>query len=499
MQETISQDSNAFDFQKVNRFNIRLQLAVAFVLTIQAYLQNGLTYASQVGVFSFGIVLLITILYFTKINEVVKSFLIGSMAHLVVLAMLYITQAEPRMFLAFYIVLLNVGLYFNTKFILAYSILFNSSLIIYYLIAPFSVIQSGNLRDLLTSMAMFNIAIFILYYIARWGNEYLNSAAEKELEAKKLVSQLEETLELIANSTNNLNGYISESSKNIEEINEISEGITLTTQEIAGGVNQEAISLSQMNESIAEVANIIGETRTISSNLSKETERTSEHTEDSIQDLNLTSAQVEKVYDIILGVSADMDELEENIGNINTVLASIVDISEQTNLLALNASIEAARAGESGRGFAVVADEVRKLAESSRENVKEATDIIQAITRTKDQTLTGINEGEAAMNENIDLMKQMNEGFNQMMQSFGEMNQLIEREELNISDLAQRFQEIETEISHVASISEEHAAALEEIQATTDDQNDRIANTTQSIREMKTTSDKLSTELLNTD
>lgn len=499
MQETISQDSNAFDFQKVNRFNIRLQLAVAFVLTIQAYLQNGLTYASQVGVFSFGIVLLITILYFTKINEVVKSFLIGSMAHLVVLAMLYITQAEPRMFLAFYIVLLNVGLYFNTKFILAYSILFNSSLIIYYLIAPFSVIQSGNLRDLLTSMAMFNIAIFILYYIARWGNEYLNSAAEKELEAKRLVSQLEETLELIANSTNNLNGYISESSKNIEEINEISEGITLTTQEIAGGVNQEAISLSQMNESIAEVANIIGETRTISSNLSKETERTSEHTEDSIQDLNLTSAQVEKVYDIILGVSADMDELEENIGNINTVLASIVDISEQTNLLALNASIEAARAGESGRGFAVVADEVRKLAESSRENVKEATDIIQAITRTKDQTLTGINEGEAAMNENIDLMKQMNEGFNQMMQSFGEMNQLIEREELNISDLAQRFQEIETEISHVASISEEHAAALEEIQATTDDQNDRIANTTQSIREMKTTSDKLSTELLNTD
>lgn len=497
MQETISQDSNAFDFQKVNRFNIRLQLAVAFALTIQAYLQNGLTYASQVGVFSFGIVLLITILYFTKINEVVKSFLIGSMAHLVVLAMLYITQAEPRMFLGFYIMLLNVGLYFNTKFILAYSILFNSSLIIYYLIAPFSVIQSGNLRDLLTSMAMFNIAIFILYYIARWGNEYLNSAAEKELEAKRLVSQLEETIELIANSTNNLNGYISESSKNIEEINEISEGITLTIQEIAGGVNQEAISLSQMNESIAEVANIIGETRTISSNLSKETERTSEHTKDSIQDLNLTSAQVEKVYDIILGVSADMDELEENIGNVNTVLASIVDISEQTNLLALNASIEAARAGESGRGFAVVADEVRKLAESSRENVKEATDIIQAITRTKDQTLTGINEGEAAINENIDLMKQMNEGFNQMMQSFGEMNQLIEREELNISDLAQRFQEIETEISHVASISEEHAAALEEIQATTDDQNDRIANTTQSIREMKTTSDKLSEEVLN--
>ena len=136
MQETISQDSNAFDFQKVNRFNIRLQLAVAFALTIQAYLQNGLTYASQVGVFSFGIVLLITILYFTKINEVVKSFLIGSMAHLVVLAMLYITQAEPRMFLGFYIMLLNVGLYFNTKFILAYSILFNSSLIIYLLQWP---------------------------------------------------------------------------------------------------------------------------------------------------------------------------------------------------------------------------------------------------------------------------------------------------------------------------------------------------------------------------
>lgn len=496
MEELVSNDSNAFDFKKVNLFNIRLQLSISIVLTIQSYLQRGPSFAIQAGVFSFGTVAIITGLYFTKMNESVKSFIIGSMAHIIGLVMLYITQGEPQMFLIFYIVLLNVGLYFNTNFILYYSMIFNASLIIYYWIAPNSVVPNGNVRVLITNLALFNISVFILYFIAKWGNEYLNDANEKEIEAKQLVAQLEEMISLIRQSTSSLNSNILNSSENIEDINEISQAITVSTQEIAKGVNEEALSLNQMNETILEVGEIIIETQKISSGLSEETKTTSNFTEESIRDVQLTTEQVEKVHDIITNVSTDMNELEVNINNINVVLSSIVNISEQTNLLALNASIEAARAGEAGRGFAVVADEVRDLAENSRENVKQATDIINAITKTKNQTLVGIGEGEQAITKNIALMDKMNQGFNQMMGSFEETNILIKDEDINVSNLANQFKEIEFQMNHIASISQEHAAGLEEIQATTDDQNNRIKNTTKSIREMKVTSDKLSTEII---
>jgi methyl-accepting chemotaxis protein len=69
-----------------------------------------------------------------------------------------------------------------------------------------------------------------------------------------------------------------------------------------------------------------------------------------------------------------VQSLAEIANKIGEVIGLINDIAGQTNLLALNATIEAARAGEAGKGFAVVASEVKSLANQTAK----ATDDISA-------------------------------------------------------------------------------------------------------------------------
>ena len=89
--------------------------------------------------------------------------------------------------------------------------------------------------------------------------------------------------------------------------------------------------------------------------------------------------EIEQIDAAVGSFAGQMQALEKQTSDIDTVIRLIREIAEQTNLLALNAAIEAARAGEQGRGFSVVADEVRKLAERTAHATGEIQQTIEAI------------------------------------------------------------------------------------------------------------------------
>lgn len=140
--------------------------------------------------------------------------------------------------------------------------------------------------------------------------------------------------------------------------------------------------------------------------------------------------------------TATIEELEQEVASIETILEVISGISEQTNLLALNAAIEAARAGEQGRGFSVVADEVRVLAAKTTNSTFEIKQKIEQLQTSTEFAVSQINLCAHDMN--------------QCITQAGSVEQNLKGIHLLLND-------IENRSTNIASATTEHQSVASEV------------------------------------
>jgi methyl-accepting chemotaxis protein len=191
-----------------------------------------------------------------------------------------------------------------------------------------------------------------------------------------------------------------------------------------------------------------------------------------ISHMRMIAEKVHGMVDAVHALGAKSNEIGE-------IVSLISGIAKQTNLLALNAAIEAARAGENGKGFAVVADEVRKLAEQSAEAANHIQHLIDQIRNETANTMMGMNEGRAAVDEGLQMTDQADHAFrqihsaiddvlrqiSQIVVSMQEIEQVSQHAVSTIRNITPLSQQTSAHSQHVAAAAEQQSSSMEEVSA----------------------------------
>ena len=280
-------------------------------------------------------------------------------------------------------------------------------------------------------------------------------------ETAAAINEIAANIQSIKNQAVNQSASVTETSSTIEQITKGIENLKRLIEDQSANITESSSAVEQM------LANINSVTQT----LVKNTENVKNLTDSS----ESGKRDLDKIAHDILDVAKESEGLLE-------ISQVIQNIASQTNLLSMNAAIEAAHAGESGKGFAVVADEIRKLAETSGEQAKTVStvlnrikDFIEDITASTNNVLKGfdnIQKGITTVTEQETeirhAMEEQTTGSRQVLEAINILNDITQKVQSSSQEMFIGSQEIQKEAVNMNGITQEITDGIGEMASGTE-------------------------------
>ncbi|GGN97934.1 methyl-accepting chemotaxis protein [Saccharibacillus kuerlensis] len=289
---------------------------------------------------------------------------------------------------------------------------------------------------------------------------------------RNILLEVERTSELLSKAAAEFTSVAQESAEGAEHSATLMQNMAESSELQLESSRSSGQQMQQMMEQILVIRDRIGQTSETAENASAHSKQGGEVVGEAVRQMESTSQGMQEMTEAVEALNRRSIEIGE-------IVQLITNIAKQTNLLALNASIEAARAGEHGKGFAVVAGEVGKLAEQSSNSASQIIDMIHLV-QSDAERLSGVivqaagqvSAGREAIHATGGLFQSIREAVGQVgvqseqaVRATGEMVQVVETVASSIMQSGTQTERAAEEIQSVSAVSEEQAAAMEEMSA----------------------------------